>query len=184
MSFKLLSLVFKIVAGWEWYYMFYYNYLIYIFLKIILNKYKELNKILKKQQDIVVVKMEYILLTLQDAVDNFNEIFGWPFFFLISYSTLLFLDYTDDFVNGYLLKSNKAKHEMIFPTNIIFEIILVLMVLKKKEINEIIINCTLANTFPEFTAAGFFVVRKSTILTILGTTATFLIIMVQFEDDK
>lgn len=91
-----------IVDLWEWYCMFFYNFLIYAILKMILHKYKELNKSLKHQV-IVLKKVEFILYNLQDVVDIFNKLFGWPLLFIIFYASLLFLDYIDDFFDGFLL---------------------------------------------------------------------------------
>lgn len=54
---------------------------------------------------------------------------------------------------------------------------------KKKEIKAVIDDC-MGNTFPQFSAAGFFLLGRSTLLSILGTLATFLVIMVQFAGNK
>lgn len=51
---------------------------------------------------------------------------------------------------------------------------------KVQEVNEFIAY-SLLNNFPEFSAAGFLTIRRSTIFSILGTVTTFLIIMVQFN---
>lgn len=91
----------------EWYDLFLYSYLINVILKMLLARYKYLNDLFKstfsKNSDVIICndgflkRAEFILFTLKDAVDIFNEVFGWPLLFIIFYWSLLVLDYTDDY---------------------------------------------------------------------------------------
>ncbi|EFA05779.2 gustatory receptor 68 [Tribolium castaneum] len=190
------------------YVMFYYNYLIYAILKIIRAKYKDLNKALKKGV-ISSKQIETSLFNLKEIVDTFNKIFGWPLLFIIFTSSIIFLDYTDEFFNGKIFALEGRKFGMALGSYVSMALLtsygaIVVILLcdyigeemtkveerlfklkrasSEKEISSILVN--VRYTFPKFSAAGFFVIGKSTILTVLGTVVTFLVIMVQFKENK
>lgn len=53
---------------------------------------------------------------------------------------------------------------------------------ERKEISEFI-NCVFDN-YPQFTAAGFFSINKTTIFHMMGTVTTFFIIIIQFNTNS
>jgi gustatory receptor len=93
-----------VMVLFEWYCLFFYNYLFYTILKMLLLRYQHLNSLITAERNGAassgfLQKVEFVLYTLKDAVDCFNDIFGWPLLFVILYSSLLVLDYVDDFFN-------------------------------------------------------------------------------------
>ncbi|KAJ3620139.1 hypothetical protein MTP99_004128 [Tenebrio molitor] len=197
-----------------WYCLFFYKYLFYTILKMLLLRYQHLNSLVKEElrkesaSSGFLQKVEFVLYTLKDAVDCFNDIFGWPLLFVILHSSLLVLDYVDDFFN--MSNYNDEKLRMVFVINIslllmlfpamgvpilfcdairsemkkivkkLFQLRRRLSPQRKQQFHEFVDYCV-CNSFPEFSAAGFFTLDKSTIFTILGTITTFLVIMVQFD---
>ncbi|XP_064214558.1 uncharacterized protein LOC107398074 isoform X2 [Tribolium castaneum] len=170
------------------YVMFYYNYLIYAILKIIRAKYKDLNKALKKGV-ISSKQIETSLFNLKEIVDTFNKIFGWPLLFIIFTSSIIFLDYTDEFFNGKIFALEGRKFGMALGSYVSMALLtsygaIVVILLcdyigeEMTKVEERLFKLKRAST------AGFFVIGKSTILTVLGTVVTFLVIMVQFKENK
>lgn len=107
----------------RWYMQFLFNFLLYVIVKMLLERYRYLKTILTKRiiddkkmrrGHIIVLqnndswicflkKVDYLFISLKDAVDIFNNLFGWSILFNILYSSMFFLDYVDDFfiLTGY-----------------------------------------------------------------------------------
>lgn len=79
------------------YMIFFYNTLMCVVLRIILLKYKQIYNLLlhtwKKQTNDKIQKQ---LQFLKSVIDNFNNVFGWPIFLIISYTTLHLLCHLDN----------------------------------------------------------------------------------------
>jgi gustatory receptor len=88
-------------------YMLYsYNTILYVIARMIFINYKLINKflwqILHRTGDcetnchLKLKQIETHLYLLKDTVDIFNDIFGWPIFFIIVYTTLHILNHFDN----------------------------------------------------------------------------------------
>lgn len=91
---KVLYLKWFFFELFQFYIKFYYNFIIYIVLEMILSRYKFIKKLVMKEQSIEALKKcAFTVYILKNSVDIFNEIFGWPIFFLIVYTALKVLYY-------------------------------------------------------------------------------------------
>ncbi|EFA02927.1 gustatory receptor 36 [Tribolium castaneum] len=149
---------------------------------------------------------ETIVHFLKKTVDMYNEIFGFPIFLTISFTTLHILNY----VHYTIFYSNRFEVLDMIILNIGFltwnlvgaVTLITLCDLVQQEGEKILtlsyklhVQChtvedvcrfesflqLISNNLPKFTAAKFFYIRRSTILDMLNTVYTFLIIMIQFE---
>ncbi|KAJ3619932.1 hypothetical protein MTP99_003937 [Tenebrio molitor] len=95
-------------------YMLYsYNTILYVIARMIFIKYKLIHKFLRqvlyRKDDcemnyyLKLKQIETHLYLLKDTVDIFNDIFGWPIFFIILYTTLHILNYFDNIFAASLL---------------------------------------------------------------------------------
>ncbi|RZC39777.1 7tm 7 domain containing protein [Asbolus verrucosus] len=215
-----------IILNIEMYTQFLFGCLIYVILKMLLSRYCYLNYLLSdyvhnmmrtksiSSDDFIyfVKRIEHVGYSLKESVDHFNEIFGIPLLLMVSYCTLHFVNYIDDFFffrfdsdkfNQFLI-SNICLVTMNFVGNC-FLIIKCDAVLKEAanvksfayklrkcfpcvlskeriELNEFIDFAV--NNFPKFSAGGFFAIQKSTIFSVLSTITTLLIVMIQFDATK
>lgn len=81
------------------YYQYYYYCLLIILVQIITQNYEEITWRLKQSS---TIDLHLKIFQIRDAVDTFNEIFGWTAFLLILTSSIILIDYVDDlFKNSY-----------------------------------------------------------------------------------
>ncbi|EFA05764.1 gustatory receptor 38 [Tribolium castaneum] len=187
---------------------FFYSLFLTITLGMLLTRYKKLNTILnsyvtKKLRfyDSTSRKMSYIVCHLKDTVNIFNDLYGWPLFFIIYQTLLQFLIYL------YFMITNEESFEVIVVQMSLISITLCMTVsliltcskvvqesyklvsltyklrwavtenIQKQELYEFT-NLVVVN-LPKFTAADFFEIDKNTILQIFATVNTLLVILIQ-----
>ncbi|EFA05780.1 gustatory receptor [Tribolium castaneum] len=155
-----------------------------------------------------IKRVEGLICSIKELNMIFNDVFGWPIIMIVLYSSLLLLNYLDDiFKNSFGYDNQQYLGVIISNISVVFlttvgTTILILLcdsVLEevkttillaykirqyavskeKKEIYEFI-NVVLNNS-PQFTAAGFFSINKTTIFHMMGTVTTFFIIIIQFN---
>ncbi|XP_044261376.1 gustatory and pheromone receptor 39a-like [Tribolium madens] len=151
-------------------------------------------------------RMEGLVGSLKELNLLFNDVFGWPIVMIILYSSLLLLNYLNE-----ILKNNfgydPRQYTGVIVSNVVVAsltnvgtltlILLCDSVLKevqttillaykirqhaliKEDISEFI--NVLLNNYPEFTAAGFFSISKTTIFHVIGNLTTFFIVIIQFN---
>jgi gustatory receptor len=99
-------------------YMLYsYNTILYVIARMIFIKYKLIHKFLRqvlyRKDDcemnyyLKLKQIETHLYLLKDTVDIFNDIFGWPIFFIIVYTTLHILNHFDNIFAASLLPDSE-----------------------------------------------------------------------------
>jgi gustatory receptor len=217
-------------------YMLYsYNTILYVIARMIFINYKLINKflwqILHRTGDcetnchLKLKQIETHLYLLKDTVDIFNDIFGWPIFFIIVYTTLHILNHFDNIFAASLFPDSEPNPTVKIVIDI--GILLLTFVSNKKSgfINMIylkvgtttmIVTCdsivmeaesilsmflklqrysdgdlrrkqkfylgsrVVLENFPKFSAARFFNISRTTILSILGSVTNYFIIMIQF----
>lgn len=101
-----------IVIDFEVYSQFLFGYFMYDILNVLLEKYGSINSAMlnywlyqsktfaRNQESFSANYLEKICdeyLLIKEGVDYFNKIFGFPFLMMISYTTLHFVNYIDDF---------------------------------------------------------------------------------------
>ncbi|XP_044261368.1 gustatory receptor 68a-like [Tribolium madens] len=155
-----------------------------------------------------IKRMEGLVCSIKELNETFNDVFGWPIIMIILYSSLLLLNYLDDIFKNSFGYDNKqyigviiSNISVVFLTAVGTSVLILLCdsvleevkttillsykirqyaVLKeRKEISEFI-NVVLHNS-PQFTAAGFFSINKTTVFHMMGTVTTFFIIIIQFN---
>jgi gustatory receptor len=99
------------------YMLYLYNTILYVIAKIIFIKYKLIHKflqqVLNRKDDcemnyyLKLKQIETHLYLLKDTVDIFNDIFGWPIFFIILYTTLHILNHFDNIFAASLLPDSE-----------------------------------------------------------------------------
>ncbi|KAJ3652564.1 hypothetical protein Zmor_018517 [Zophobas morio] len=156
-------------------------------------------------------RIENLVCFLKEMNVAFNDVFGWPIILIILYSSILLLNYLDDiFKNSFGYSKNQYVGVIISNISVVFlanigTIALILLcdlvldeaktttllayklrqyalLVEKQEISDFI--TLMSDNFPQFTAAGFFSVNKTTILNIMGTVTTFFIIIIQFNTSR
>ncbi|XP_044260339.1 uncharacterized protein LOC123008550 [Tribolium madens] len=187
---------------------FFYSLFLTIILEMLLTRYKKLNAILNSYltqklhfYDSTIRKMSYIVCHLKETVNIFNDLYGWPLFFIIYQTLLQFLIYL------YFMITNEESFEVIFvqvsliSITLCMTISLILMCsevvqesyklvaltyklrwaltenIQKQELYEFT-NLVVIN-LPKFTAANYFEIDKNTILHIFATVNTLLVILIQ-----
>ncbi|KAJ3620387.1 hypothetical protein MTP99_004340 [Tenebrio molitor] len=202
-------------------YMLYsYNTILYVIARMIFINYKLINKflwqVLHRTGDcetnchLKLKQIETHLYLLKDTVDIFNDIFGWPIFFIIVYTTLHILNHFDNIFAaslfpdsepnptvkividiGILLLTFVGTTTMIVTCDsIVMEAESILSMffklqrysdgdLRRKQKFYLGSRVVLEN-FPKFSAARFFNISRTTILSILGSVTNYFIIMIQF----
>ncbi|CAH1380501.1 unnamed protein product, partial [Tenebrio molitor] len=141
-----------------------------------------------------------------ETVDIFNDVFGWSILLNILHGSLQMVIYLDDALAGNAAMSldwmiSDVSIILLYCTGTVVTILLCDSVLyetehiltvtyklekylpdENKEQLHAFIN-TLTDNFPQFSAARFFVIDKSTILKIFNAVLTFFIIIIQFENN-
>ncbi|KAJ3652325.1 hypothetical protein Zmor_018302 [Zophobas morio] len=182
----------------EMYIQFFYTFYVHTILEMIRQRYEALKHHFKDKlirNDRNFAEMGHFACTLKDAVNKVNYIFGWSLLLLTAFTTLQFLNYLE-----YNLQSHEFGRENVsqIPTsmlllkcdNIVEESEDIIFVVSKSgtkltdpRIREEIdrFGHILATNLPQFSAARFIFLARSTILSIFGTVATFFIVLVTFE---
>ncbi|XP_068901834.1 uncharacterized protein [Tenebrio molitor] len=205
----------------EHYIQFFYKYVLAILLKMILEKYQEVNVLLttllqyrqKLRTDFFSVydpllfnlkKTEYALCLLKRTVNIFNDLFGWPIFFIILHTTFQILNHV-----SYAIFNTTGFHLLVvvaasLSLTLVMTVIVIFMCDRVVQEAEKIVPLTyqlrwcyksgtreekqelyefsnfVTENLPSFSAANFFLLQKSTVLSILSTVSTVIIIMIQF----
>ncbi|EFA09283.1 gustatory receptor 37 [Tribolium castaneum] len=157
----------------------------------------------------LVRRTETLAQILNQTVNFYNSAFGWPIAFLIFFATLDFLDNVDTimyektnvtFVHLAVLNILRVGKNFVCLLSLIILCDCVVkeaqksLVLtyemrwycqtatmeEKQELYEF--SNFVSQHLPKFSAANFFDIERSTILSVLGTACTFLIIIVQFRN--
>ncbi|EFA05781.1 gustatory and pheromone receptor 39a [Tribolium castaneum] len=193
------------------YFQFYYTYFLCVIVCIFRGKYRNINLLLTEQlqnRRFFAKKMEGLVCSIKELNMIFNEFFGWPIIMIILYSSLMVLNYIDEVFNnnfGYDKKQyigvvvanvgvafmiNVGTVTLILSCDAVLEEVKTTLLLaykirqvfpnEKKNISEFI-NVVL-NNYPDFSAAGFFSINKTTLLQIIGNVTTFFIIIIQFNN--
>ncbi|KAH0820344.1 hypothetical protein GEV33_002447 [Tenebrio molitor] len=188
---------------------FIYIYLICAILNMFLKRYREIRRLIKNifsenDNHLVFIKVKYNILGLRQSVEAFNQIFGWPILFVILYSCLRILIYMD-----LLIDSQKNLGIGITIVNVgilvvlfVGSVVIIVSCDAILEEGETIVRllskyryCAnggrndevkmlsgmMKDNFPEFSAARFFWIDRTTIFGILQSITTFFIILIQFN---
>ncbi|RZB77522.1 hypothetical protein BDFB_013856, partial [Asbolus verrucosus] len=145
------------VENFQIYTQFFYTVFAYIILKMILARYKYQTSLLRKRvctkrQLKYLKKIKRNIFFLKDSVDVFNDVFGWIFLFNVIFGvarSLIYLDLTQLQKCFGLVGSHKRGFHILVSEN-----------------------------RPEFTAARFFSIDKSTIFSVLDAMTTFLLVII------
>ncbi|KAJ3620393.1 hypothetical protein MTP99_004345 [Tenebrio molitor] len=158
-------------------------------------------------------EIESSLFFLKDTVDLINDIFGWPLALIISYTTVYILNNLDFVFQGSLNPDDKIAFKILADTILVLitfsgtSVVIITCdlilreaetmltksyvlrrhteMLSPKEKEKLIqFSDVIQQNFPRFSAARFFNIDRSTILSILTTVVTFLIIMIQFRSSN
>ncbi|KAJ3652296.1 hypothetical protein Zmor_018274 [Zophobas morio] len=189
----------------ENYIQFFYTFYVHTILEMIRQRYEALKRQVDDYKN--VDQMGHSACILMDTVNRFNRSFGWSLLLLIAFTTLQFLNYMEynlqsqeygkenvyqvvisqilsilvSFVptSMLLLKCNRITEEsedIVFLVSKSGTRILDLKIREKADR----FGDILARNLPQFSAARFFALGRSTILSIFGTVATFFIVLVTF----
>ncbi|XP_068901770.1 uncharacterized protein [Tenebrio molitor] len=151
------------------------------------------------------------VLVLKETVDHFNDIFGWAILLNIFFASLRGLIYLDNAIKGADSIDNVPQNYWQMASHIfvvlfywigIFALILWCDTIRK-EFEELLSYCyqmqtciaestftendmciftkSVSQSMPEFTAARYFSIDRSTIFSILNSITTFLLVMIQFK---
>ncbi|KAJ3620394.1 hypothetical protein MTP99_004345 [Tenebrio molitor] len=158
-------------------------------------------------------EIESSLFFQKDTVDLINDIFGWPLALIISYTTLYILNNLDFVFQNSLIPDDKIAFKILADTILVLltftgtSVVIITCdlilretetmltksyvlrrhteMLSPKEKEKLIqFSDVIQQNFPRFSAARFFNIDRSTILSILTTVVTFLIIMIQFQSSN
>ncbi|RZC36967.1 7tm 7 domain containing protein [Asbolus verrucosus] len=193
------------------YMLYLYSFYIYVILKMIRARYKGFRTYLQQKitrdRHLPLMEMQIITYLMNESVSIFNEIFGKSINLLISYTTFFLINYLDynisnPFSDGEVFHKITAE-TLNFLKPFVPTVILILSCDSIVEESETIFllmykwcsNCVnskgreelyrfanfVQKNRPEFNAAGYFTIHKSTILSMLGTVVTFLIVLLQFK---
>ncbi|KAJ3652252.1 hypothetical protein Zmor_018233 [Zophobas morio] len=200
------------------------KYILYVLLKMLLIRYRGLkNVLLLSLEQIIrnlksnwsdetvlqlVKNVQLLMCVLKKSVDIFNAMFGWPLFFIISFTTIEIMNTIDDALFHsselglfHMILMNVASVGWTFVGTVALILKCQALYQEAEEIvslsYQLQLLCTdnsvnenlkirqfpnfVIKNLPKFSAANFFLVDKSTILSMLATLGTFLIIMVQFS---
>ncbi|KAJ3642409.1 hypothetical protein Zmor_025201 [Zophobas morio] len=206
------------VQYFQYFQAFSYNVYLSLIISFLLLEYrnvgKKFNKLicLKNNKELFqgLDNIENSFCFLNDNVNLFNSIFGWPLTLNISFTTLYLLNNFD------FMFANSSIFQKQAVSRILVDAILVLIVfvgtaavlimcdLVLQESEQILTSAqklqrsiwplipddqikmerfrrTISENMPKFSASRFFWVDRSTILKILGTVVTFFIVMIQFR---
>ncbi|KYB27366.1 hypothetical protein TcasGA2_TC031155 [Tribolium castaneum] len=181
-----------------------------VVLKILVEKYRHQKNFINESN---VETVKFNLFLLSQAVETFNDIFGWTILQTVFFTVPRVLMYFDIFITEHESKPNWLFFLANFLTNLLFWILLLYVIylcdLVVKEFDQIVnvayrmetwnvvfngsrknldVMKSFVNFRPSFTAARFFEIDRSTIFSICNALASFLIIIIQFkmntEDSK
>ncbi|KAJ3617719.1 hypothetical protein MTP99_006814 [Tenebrio molitor] len=181
----------------------------YKYQKFLLNRHLTLAR--KQLSNLILLKVKRNLLVLKETVDHFNDIFGWAILLNIFFASLRGLIYLDDTIKGVDNIKNVSRNYWQIASQIflvlIFWIGIFALILWcdtiRKEFEELLSYCyqmqtriaessftendmciftkSVSQSMPEFTAARYFSIDRSTIFSILNSITTFLLVMIQFK---
>ncbi|KAJ3652323.1 hypothetical protein Zmor_018301 [Zophobas morio] len=153
-------------------------------------------------------QMGYYACTLKETVNRFNSIFGWSLLLLITFTTLQFLNYLEYNLQSQEFGTENVTQTVIaHVTAILLSFIPTVMLLLKcdnvmEEFEDIAFVVSKSSTqlldprireevdrlghilvthLPQFSAARFIFLGRSTLMGIFGTVATFFIVITTFE---
>ncbi|KAJ3617721.1 hypothetical protein MTP99_006816 [Tenebrio molitor] len=181
----------------------------YKYQKFLLNRHLTLAR--KQLSNLILLKVKRNLLVLKETVDHFNDIFGWAILLNIFFASLRGLIYLDNAIKGADSIDNVPQNYWQMASHIfvvlfywigIFALILWCDTIRK-EFEELLSYCyqmqtciaestftendmciftkSVSQSMPEFTAARYFSIDRSTIFSILNSITTFLLVMIQFK---
>ncbi|RZC43224.1 7tm 7 domain containing protein [Asbolus verrucosus] len=180
---------------------YFYNFLLYTLANMLLMKYRQLTYLLtdyqKNKAPLETSKIISLMSTkkigqniclLRETIDIFNDMFGWTIAFVISSTVFGILDDIlhilfdlGENIGEYVISVTEEAEK-------IWDHILMLQLNcsyavddDQKKLYDLTIH--IGNNIPEFTAAGFFHISKSTALSILATVINFLIVAIQLIDN-
>ncbi|KAJ3620397.1 hypothetical protein MTP99_004348 [Tenebrio molitor] len=185
----------------------------YRFLNNILQSQIDSEVLCLNQLAILLRQIESNLFFLKDTVELINDICSWPFTVVISFTTFYTLNNFHFIFQNVLWQHDGLALEIVadvimslltfFGTCVV--IITCDLILKEAETmlsksyvlrrptkmltpkdKEVLTHFSdiILQNFPRFSAARFFNIDRSTIVSILGTVVSFLIIMIQFENTR
>ncbi|RZC36096.1 7tm 7 domain containing protein, partial [Asbolus verrucosus] len=193
----------------ESYSLFIYTGCIYVILRTMLSKYKALKDVLKiiifKNGKLYLREIEYLVSLMSETVCIINDIFGRSLALMISFATLQLINYFDYGLSNRSYAGDmfhRALTQILFCTLMCPILVVILTCDSIVDESQTILSMVFrsrssfrdpqrrkelyrfAELFsqnrPQFTAARYFSIEKSTILKILETILTFLIVLVQF----
>ncbi|RZC37406.1 7tm 7 domain containing protein, partial [Asbolus verrucosus] len=212
--------IFRWFPGMEWhifliswpsqFIVYFYFFLLYALVEMFLARYRRLNSSLLQLQDIHLTMVKRIagnMQLLREAVNIFNDLFGWPIFFLISASTLNFLL----MILGLLYHGSQGVRpldEMLMvlegqlPTALWIVALITSSSTVQEEARKIFsgvlklrqyfanasseerrrlyhLTNNIRSNLPKFSAAGSFVMEKSLILSLILTMINYVIVSTQ-----
>ncbi|KAJ3652330.1 hypothetical protein Zmor_018307 [Zophobas morio] len=182
----------------------------YVYLNTILQQEVMKPNNCSKRMFLTLTKTERTMYYLKDTADNFNNATGWSTALLISYTSLYILNNFDyiyqvsvnhEIGMGFHIIAEGFSVFLLFvrTSTVIIKCDLILHEAEKILDNSYILrrNCyglsdseknrlkefseSVLQNLPKFSAARFFNINRSTILSMLATDITFLIIMIQFH---
>ncbi|RZC41410.1 7tm 7 domain containing protein, partial [Asbolus verrucosus] len=225
---KMMGVGFYAQYGVEYvqlYLQFFIYFLLQVFLKMFKSRYQSITKTLSDELYLMVQlqrrplvreghsltylnKIKHNICVLKETVDTFNDIFGWPIVFIITFTSLQVLIY----LQGLFVRSRRTLETIIYNVAVIlwhcaatfFNIflcdsvshegqkILTLAYSMEKyllkqgeneneELSRFI--SVVKDNYPNFSAARFFSVDRTTVFGIFDAIITFLIVMIQFESN-
>ncbi|XP_063919322.1 gustatory receptor 68a-like [Zophobas morio] len=190
-------------------------FLLYVVLKMLLMRYEYITRftsefgkrrLLTKDYFWYLQKIKCDICFLRETSDLINNIFGWPFLLIVSFTTLQILQtiqtilvkrrgnvsvtlYSISMIawhffwtygNILLCGSIQDEVEKILAVASKMETLFSDNKTKESEQIRLFINVVKEN-FPNFSAANFFDVNRKTVFQIFNTIVTFLVVMLQFE---
>ncbi|KAH0815855.1 hypothetical protein GEV33_006936 [Tenebrio molitor] len=181
----------------------------YKYQKFLLNQHLTLAR--KQLSNLILLKVKRNLLVLKETVDHFNDIFGWAILLNIFFGSLRGLIYLDDAIKGVDSIKNVSKNYWQTASQFFFVLLFWIGIFAlilwcdiiRKEFEELLSYCyqmqtciaestftendmciftkSVSQSMPEFTAARYFSIDRSTIFSILNSITTFLLVMIQFK---
>ncbi|XP_044262935.1 gustatory receptor 68a-like [Tribolium madens] len=189
------------------YMIFFCNTFICFILSIVLLKYKQIYySLLHTYQIETIERVQHRLRFLKFVNDSFNNIFGWPIFLIISYTTLHLLCHFDNiFVTSISQKYGSIPTKKIIADfSILFlcffgtasmilicdavrieaeKILTISYKLTEFYNKEVHLTKVILKNFPTFSAARFFNVDRSTLFKVLTSVIGFFIVIVQIRQN-
>ncbi|EFA11815.1 gustatory receptor 72 [Tribolium castaneum] len=187
------------------YMVFFFNSIMSFILSIVLLKYKQLyNSLLHTYRIQTIEKVQKNLRFLKVVNESFNDIFEWPIFLIISYTTLHLLCHFDNiFMTSMSHKYGSVPtKKIVADLSILFfcffgtagmillcdavlieaeKVLTVSYKLTEFYEEKLYLTRVVLENFPSFSAAKFFNVNRSTLLKVLTSVIGFLIVFVQIR---